>query len=828
MFSGSLPRLVHAHRLAVVLFPLLAALFLYDVLFLDKSLSAFDIALRHQSWLPEFDYQGVHNLILSDSPYGHYPERQFNWRLMRAGHNPDFNPYTFSGAPFIAQGIGAFITSLPQLFLPTPAAIDWSTWLRLALAGLFMYALLVGLGVSRTAALVGGVVWTYNLHQIVWLEFPQHLATQLWMPILLLLNHLVLKHGFRRDHVLFLFVVNLFFFTSGYTQIVLYTYIAIGLFNTVYVLCDGERTVSSRLRRWFAIHLIYAALAIVVLPSVLQEAHEISTGLRGTQDFRLAKAEPVAGLAAVLELLRSVAPDLNTLKRFYSPSYLGGENGEPWRTTVFGNAVEGGAYYGIVPFFLAAFSVFYGLRRPERRLYLALATVLVFFVALSVRDTLVVWLLNLIPLAGFGSTGRGITIIVFVASVFAAFGLSRFTEMLRDGKRLWPLTALALFAALPVVVDSFYPALALRHFVYPMLLLAAVAGAAWFSKQLDRVEFVGAVVLVLVVIDLGYASYGFNTRLDNDRVFPTNKTLRYLLDDKETFRTAVLAETPLYHPNVLTYYGLATVGGYSTVAPMRYLDFIKHAYGESHVTLNGILFLFFGNLDVLRLLGVKYVISDRELDSDVVDEAVRFDGQFIYRVRDHLSRAYCASDAFVEADERRLLETFGALARDFDRPVVTDAPTGLQGALTEKCEIDALSVFTDRLQMRAATDADTLVVLPYNFSPHWHLTIDGLPATLVRANHTFMAFRLPPGEHRVVAYHRNGRLVAAAVTQILFALLLAAVVIWGRIAGPARALLLILALVIAAKNSFSLPGVRNESVPERMACETSLFPNCLV
>ncbi len=72
-----------------------------------------------------------------------------------------------------------------------------------------------------------------------------------------------------------------------------------------------------------------------------------------------------------------------------------------------------------------------------------------------------------------------------------------------------------------------------------------------------------------------------------------------LAADHEPFRVAVLAERQFYPPNALQYYGIPEVAGYSTVAPLRYLEFIKHAYGDHHVTTYGMLFLFHGHLDVL-------------------------------------------------------------------------------------------------------------------------------------------------------------------------------------------------------------------------------------
>ena len=68
--------------------------------------------------------------------------------------------------------------------MDVPNALDWSTWFRLSLAGILMYACLVLLGIRPAIAFLAGIAWAYNTHQLVWLLFPQHLATQLWIPLI--------------------------------------------------------------------------------------------------------------------------------------------------------------------------------------------------------------------------------------------------------------------------------------------------------------------------------------------------------------------------------------------------------------------------------------------------------------------------------------------------------------------------------------------------------------------------------------------------------------------------------------------------------------------
>lgn len=170
MNSTGLRSALRGHILALVLFPALSFIWVGDTLIPDYDLSAFDVIFRLPHWKVEHEYRGVQQLILSDSPQAHYPERAFKWRATRRGERIDFNPYIFSGVPDQSQGVGGFITSPFQLFTDIADALDWSSWFRLTVAGLFMYAFLVVLGLSSYSAILGGVLWAFNTG-LLWFSY---------------------------------------------------------------------------------------------------------------------------------------------------------------------------------------------------------------------------------------------------------------------------------------------------------------------------------------------------------------------------------------------------------------------------------------------------------------------------------------------------------------------------------------------------------------------------------------------------------------------------------------------------------------------------------
>lgn len=805
------------HKWALILFPLLSFAWLADVLVTDRDLSAFDVILRLPNWKAEYEYQGVQQIILSDSPQAHYPERRLKWEASRQGHRVNYNPYIFSGFPEHAQGVGALVTSPFQFFMTLDEALDWTAWLRLTLAGFFMYLFLARFGLDAVPACLGGVLWAFNLHQIVWLQFPQHLATQLWIPLLFYLDYAVLRHGLSRDRVLGLIVVNVFFYTSGYTQIVLYTYFAVALFNTLYLLVEADRGWRKKLEVWGAVHLCFVVAGVLLIPKVLVDASLIADGLRSVQTGRAGLKEISLGLDVLGETLKNILPSIGDFKRLYAPNYLGGLWGEKyWGRQAFGNIVGGSAYFGVVSLILLPLSLFTLPDRRRRPVLVALLGILLFAFGMAHADPLLLHGLNLIPFAGLGSYGRFVTLILVAACALAAIGLQYVADSTARGRTGWLWLAIAAFFCAPFIVKAIDPELQFSRLVYPWSVMAAVAllvAVMWRTGVGRRIPLL---FLAAATVDLFAATAGFNPRMPDERNFPETKTLTALAADRKPFRVAVLAERQFYPPNVLQYYRIPEVAGYSTVAPLRYLEFIKRAYGDHHVTANGMLFLFHGNLDVLRTMNVKYLVSDRELDHPAVRLVDSGHGYSLYQFKDPLPRAYCASDALVFNNDEELLNRFGDLARSHDRPVAWSGTEPGSRQLTSGCKVSEVAANLNNLSFTVATDTPTWLVLPYNHAAGWSAHDEtGRPLKLERANYTFMRVAVPAGTTRARIQYQQPGLIWFSAARFALGLVTILLLGVGGIRLPWHAPLLFAAAALMVVSLFEIPGLRNDDVPER-------------
>jgi uncharacterized membrane protein YfhO len=81
------------------------------------------------------------------------------------------------------------------------------------------------------------------------------------------------------------------------------------------------------------------------------------------------------------------------------------------------------------------------------------------------------------------------------------------------------------------------------------------------------------------------------------------------------------------------------------------------------------------------------------------------------------------------------------------------------------------------------------LVISETWCPDWHATVDGRPATVLRADHALLSVVVPPGGREVTlrfasAAYARGKLVTLAAVLVTLALLAAPW--WPRRRSPAR------------------------------------------
>ena len=182
----------------------MALAFLFPVTLGGQALLPADALYLTPPWsaaAAEMGVTTVHNPLIADQILQNYSWKTFIRESFRNGELPLWNPYVFTGMPFLAAGQYAALYPPGLLFviLPVVHAYGWFTALHLFLAGAFMYALLRALGHSRAASTLEGVAFMFCGFLVVSFLWPMVVSSAIWLPFLLLCVERIASGGEQRN-----------------------------------------------------------------------------------------------------------------------------------------------------------------------------------------------------------------------------------------------------------------------------------------------------------------------------------------------------------------------------------------------------------------------------------------------------------------------------------------------------------------------------------------------------------------------------------------------------------------------------------------------------
>ncbi|MGQ9676282.1 MAG: oligosaccharide flippase family protein [Chloroflexota bacterium] len=173
-------------------------LFFWDVLFGDKVLLPLDNLYLSPPWSDFASQVGVaapHNHLIGDMLLENLLWKSLARDTVFSGALPLWNPYIFSGMPFMATGQPGVLYPLGALFyvLPVMKAYGWFTALHLFLAGMFTYAFTRVLGVKWLGSMVAALTYVFSGFMVVSLIWPMVVSTVTWLPLILALIELIIR-----------------------------------------------------------------------------------------------------------------------------------------------------------------------------------------------------------------------------------------------------------------------------------------------------------------------------------------------------------------------------------------------------------------------------------------------------------------------------------------------------------------------------------------------------------------------------------------------------------------------------------------------------------
>lgn len=581
------------------------------------------------------------------------------WRNFLVQHVIDFktiplwNPYEYSGAPFIANvssGIGYPFTLLFFLF-PVDLVFGYAFILDFILLGFFTFIFARSIKIGKAGALVASIVLTFS-GTVFLTVYPGHLIildTFLWFPLLLYF----FEKGLQNKKIIYGFLSSIpisLMLLSGIPQIALYAFFFAFIYIILRILLDGNVRKTFK----FSAFMFVSPLIIGALISSVQ--------ILPTLEFLQSSARG-GGVDYLFASSFSLPP--KQMIAFVLPFFFG----SPLDNSFWGI----GNFWGICGYLGTIGLVFAGLSLfIKKNIYIKIFFVLaVFSVSYALGKYFIIFPLfyKFIPLFNlFRVPARMLFFYTFSVAILAGIGfdffISKGKEIVNQNfarkLRITILVISGILMAISIIIklvnfDIIFDKFILRnkygldfnhtilynHVIYSLLIFSifffAFSFLLFVYPKYLRKKFAIPAIIALIIIELFIFDSQFVGTTDPKTYYKIPDEIKYIQRDKSVFR--------IYDWNANIFYlaervGIENVIGLDPTDLGYYKKFFwnlgPHEDNASDVFIQ---IRSLQNLNILRLLNVKYLLSKNEIKNESFNLVYK-KNFYVYQLLGTLPRAY--------------------------------------------------------------------------------------------------------------------------------------------------------------------------------------------
>jgi hypothetical protein len=651
---------------------------------------------------------------------------------------PLWNPFALCGSVLAAAAQSApyHPVTLLSLLLPQPDALTFIAAMTYFLAALSAFLFLRAICASELAAFFGAAGWCFSQYLVSFI-LTAHGAAIAVLPLVLFGAHEIVRNPSRRSVVTLVIAATLMTL-CGHPETLLYTAILTVAFVAVL-------TRRNFVAVWKSIAL--AAAATILLTAIFTAPLLDAIPQTFEYRFRVDIPNKTNGWGVVLHMLRAdVVPLTEGIAGIEMPDHPP-ELRHPWPGTPYAGAIL------FAP-------ILYAFWRARSRLTWFFAAVILFALLAGAQAPILTGLLNHLPLFNIAVNARMI--------VFAAFGICALAAI---GIDAWithggPLDLLNLAAVVPIMLiglnargelSASFLRVGLARETIPLLLAFACLRAARSSRT--ATVCLVALLLLQRVWEAGSAIPTINRRA----FFPSFPGLELIKRDSP-FR--VIGQGVLFTPNTAAEYALEDARGYEAMTFGRLADTLPLWSVPQPVWSNRIDDL---ASPFLSLLNVRYAFV---LPGAKIPQTWARLGHFSeYDIAENkrvLPRAFVP--AIVHTGRGDTLREMAA-CRDLGSEAWIETDGVPATRPNGRGQIEVLSRGNDLL-IHARMDDPGWVVVSNTAWKGWRV-FRGVERLKIRfADHAFVGFYLPRGEHEVAMQYRPRAFVYGAVITYLTVLFL--------------------------------------------------------
>ena len=694
------------------------------------------------------------------------PLRHFYGRAIREGRLPLWTTHLYGGFPIFADGQAG------PLYPPNLALFPWMpTWIALNLStvghmvglALFTYVFLRRMA-SRTGALVGALVMTFNAFVIEHNIHTNFLNQLTWLPLLLW----VADHGFEGGDARW-FVGGALIVAcqvlAGNQQVAMYSALVVSGYAATLVFGRGRGFVWGLRRLACGMALMYGLGAALAAIQVLPTFELLSNSVRAS------------GLSPKFASRGSWAPGL--FPTYFFPAAFGSRmHATAWLSSRSLPACEITPYAGIVALVLAAHGAVHARgRRPTYFLGVGL-----FAVLLTLGSYSLLWRpVQFIPLLkGFRVPARWSALASLAIAVLAAQGLDALCHDRERRASLWPAAAVALAAGMalalvlwcygvtgifrPVPPDADAVACRLMREVRAdlavrLLLLAGGIAVTALAIQFRAWGWLCACAFsVLVVLDGWSFAAGRIPTISPEYWTAPSHAVPLLRKHQGVHRMRQwrIPDQVLFafkwpgwaEDNSIHYHGLEAL---CPNLPLMYG--INAAYGDLPLTLKRWA-ASSARSDLVRgrLAPFYLVLTSESLPAGEWRQLKRGVVK-LFAAKQAPPRTWVVHQIACTSHFDRARDATRAWVKDPLRQAVVEMPSGHPAPTVKDAtgpeEAEIVHYEAEEMTVRARASAPGLLVVTDPYYPGWHAWVDGRPADIFPTNVLFRGVFVDAGEHTV-------------------------------------------------------------------------------
>ncbi|MDR4508615.1 MAG: YfhO family protein [Candidatus Brocadiaceae bacterium] len=721
--------------------------------------------------------------------------RYFGFKTLSQGIIPLWNPYIYSGAPFVAGVQSAVFYPLNLIFLvlPVHVAINYSIMLHIFLSGVFTYLYLrhLGLskaeqksgpshigGLSRPSCIIASIIFMFCAPQIFHV-YPGHLpnlCTMIWLPLILLFLELFLR---TRDifYVLSGGIAVACNILAGHPQYFFYTAIAVVVYCIIRII---QEFYGHKSWKYVAHHM--TGLFVLYLAGVLLATIQLLPA------FEMVKHSTRQALSYEWVGQFSFAPE--NFLTFFIPDFFGDMLKSPYWGRYY--LWEMSLYIGILPFMLCAFASFY-FRNTYTKTFLILAFCMM-ILALGKFTPVFKILYTVVPgFDLFRGNSKFIFIVAFSLSVLSGIG----SEYLQDtvtakkGKSslLYIITGIVVIISLFLLIFFFFGTgygawqgiinkiylLGDRYVALPNLndpgflqttfavttksaakciLLAIVSLLViglWIRGGTHR-KILIPLTIALVFGDLWFFGNRYMVTFDSNKCLWEEGVVKVIKSDPEPSRITTIGYFEL---NKGMAHAIAHVGGYDANVIKEYSEFINVSSNKPLDEPNIVMEV--KQISRLtNLLNVKYLLlpAHARIDHPSMKRVFHDQKYAIYQNTLAFPRAFVVHSAKTIQGRDAIFNEMTSKEFNPLHAVILEEPSGLTGNMTrEDLSGEPSPTITEYLpnsiKINARLLEDGFLVLGDTYYPGWNVYVDGKKSKVLKANYILRAVFLEKGEHHV-------------------------------------------------------------------------------